>query len=131
MLPLIKEMDCKSIYFGKMYSKWVTVVALFLSLITFSNNNVSSILFQHNPSFQTEWVYERRKAALSPVFRKTNRKPCASISHFLLRIFTLNRLLIVKLAKLAETHLSISTISCLFVRESISLYPIEADLLTN
>ncbi len=121
-------MDCKSIYSGKMYSKGITLFILFWSLLTFSNNSAGSVAFQYSPSFQTEWVSHKRKHFTTPtLIRKAIIKTSASIGEYLLQIFTFNRLLAVKLAKLSLTHLSNPRISRLFVQEAISQYPTEKD----
>jgi hypothetical protein len=118
-------MDCKSIYFGQKHSKWAVIFALFLSLFTFSNNGSNSIISQSNPAYQTEWFYQKRKDFTAQVLFHKTRKAGICLKQYGWQILAFNKLLHLKLAKLAETFLSISTTTSFFVQEAISNYPVE------
>ncbi len=120
-------MNCKSTYSGQKNSKWAVLFALFVSLFTFSNSVSSSIIFQNNPVYQTEWVDQKRKHFVILVVLQKARKRAASIKAYFVRILAFNRLLLLKLTKLAEAFLSISTTSSFFVQEKRLCYPLEID----
>lgn len=123
-------MNCKSTYFEKKQAKWAVVFALFLSLLTFSNNGVHATTLQSNLIFQTEWVYETRRNFIAPArFRKALRKTGISLKEYHLKISAFNELVRIKLRKLAKAFLSISNTPSFFVQETTVQYPIEIDSL--
>jgi hypothetical protein len=128
MLSLKKQMNSKPTYLEKSHLKWTVIFALFLSLFTFSSNYTNSISLQTSPFFQTEWVYETRRNFIVPTqFRKALREPGASLKKYTQQIFAFNKLIIIKLTKLAKAFLSILTTSSFFVQEATVQYPIEID----
>lgn len=124
-------MNCKSTYSTQKHSKWAVIFALLLSLFTFSNSVSNSIIFQNNPCFQTEWVYQKRKHFVAPVVLQKARKRAASVKEYFVRILAFNRSLVLKLTKLAETSLSIPNTPSSFVQEAALNYPAEIDLAKN
>jgi len=119
-------MNCKSTYLKKNHLKWTAVLVLFLSLLTFSSNNVSSIPLQSNPVFQTEWVSGLYKGfSTSSAFNKSTRKTGTSITEYDQQISAFNKLVRIKLTKLIKAYLPTLNTASVFVEEAISLYPTE------
>ena len=119
-------MNCKSTYLEKKYLKWTVILVLFLSLFTFSSSQANSITLQSNPLFQTEWVSELRKSfSTSSVFNKSIRKTGTSITEYDQQISAFNKLVRIKLRKLAKAFLTPSNTPSFFVQKAISLYPTE------
>ncbi|MBO9674515.1 MAG: hypothetical protein J7577_13790 [Sphingobacteriaceae bacterium] len=121
-------MNCKSTYSGQKHSKWAILFALFLSLFTFSNSISNSIIFQRNPGFQTEWVYQKRKRFIAlAIAQKAWKKTAARKKEYFVRMLAFNKLLALKLTKLAEASLSIPAIASLFIKRVTLSYPVETD----
>ncbi|RBQ04595.1 hypothetical protein DRW42_18370 [Pedobacter miscanthi] len=99
---------------------------MFLSLFTFSNNVSNSIIFQPNPGFQAEWVYQKRNNfTAQAVFQKTAKRNAARLKEFFIRVLAFNKFLLVKLTQLAEASLSIPAALSSFVLEGVPNYPSE------
>jgi len=119
-------MNCKSTYLEKNHLKWTAILVLFLSLFTFSSNQINSITLQSNPVFQTEWVSGLLKSfSTSSVFNKSTRKTATSIKKYDQQISTFNELVRVKLTKLTKAFLPTSNTPGFFVQEAASQYPAE------
>ncbi|WP_147243774.1 hypothetical protein [Pedobacter miscanthi] len=119
-------MNCKSTYSAQKHTKWTVFFVMFLSLFTFSNNVSNSIIFQPNPGFQAEWVYQKRNNfTAQAVFQKTAKRNAARLKEFFIRVLAFNKFLLVKLTQLAEASLSIPAALSSFVLEGVPNYPSE------
>lgn len=68
--------DAKSTYYKKNQANWLMVLALFFSLLTFSNYGVPAKNAQSNPIFQTEWVTQNRlQQAVKITFKPISVSP--------------------------------------------------------
>lgn len=119
-------MNYKSTHSTQKHTKWTVFFALFLSLFTFSNSVSNSIIFQPNPGFQTEWVYQKRNNfTAQAVLQKTAKRSAARLKEYFIRVLAFNKYLLVKLTQLAKTSLSMPTALSSFVLEGALNYPSE------
>ncbi|RQO68352.1 hypothetical protein DBR40_20635 [Pedobacter sp. KBW01] len=68
--------SAKSTYYKKNHANWLMVLALFFSLLTFSNYGVNAKKTPSNPIFQTEWVkLNNLQQAVKLTFKPISVKP--------------------------------------------------------